>query len=66
MRQSMNNKVILDASSLLALIQNETGAEIIKPLLKFSAHRLYKLVQNKLLQIVHFIPANDNFLLLLL
>lgn len=36
MRLSMNNKVILDASALLALIQEETGAEIIKPLLKFS------------------------------
>jgi len=32
----MNNKVILDASALLALIQEEKGAEIIKPLLKFS------------------------------
>ena len=32
----MNNRVILDASALLALIQEETGAEIIKPLLKFS------------------------------
>ena len=36
MRLSMNNRVILDASALLALIQEETGAEIIKPLLKFS------------------------------
>lgn len=36
MRQSMNNGVILDASALLALIQEETGTEIIKPLLKFS------------------------------
>ena len=33
---NMNNRVILDASALLALIQEETGAEIIKPLLKFS------------------------------
>jgi PIN domain nuclease of toxin-antitoxin system len=32
----MNNKVILDSSALLALIQDEPGAEIIKPLLKFS------------------------------
>ena len=32
----MNNRIILDASALLALIQEETGAEIIKPLLKFS------------------------------
>ena len=32
----MNNKVILDASALLALIQEESGAEMIKPLLKFS------------------------------
>jgi len=30
----MNNKVVLDASALLALIQNEKGADIIKPLLK--------------------------------
>lgn len=29
----MNNNVVLDASALLALIQNEKGAEIIKPLL---------------------------------
>jgi PIN domain nuclease of toxin-antitoxin system len=36
MRLSMNNRVVLDASALLALIQEETGAEIIKPLLKFS------------------------------
>lgn len=36
MRLNMNNRVILDASALLALIQEETGAEIIKPLLKFS------------------------------
>ncbi len=28
----MNNKVVLDASALLALIQNEQGAEIVKPL----------------------------------
>jgi PIN domain nuclease of toxin-antitoxin system len=32
----MNNRVILDASALLALIQEAIGAEIIKPLLKFS------------------------------
>jgi len=32
----MNNRVILDASALLALIQEESGAEVIKPLLKFS------------------------------
>ncbi len=32
----MNNKIILDSSALLALIQEEPGAEIIKPLLKFS------------------------------
>lgn len=32
----MNNKIILDSSALLALIQDEPGAEIIKPLLKFS------------------------------
>lgn len=30
----MNNKVVLDASALLALIQNEKGADVIKPLLK--------------------------------
>ena len=36
MRQKVNNKVILDASALLALIQEEAGAEVIKPLLKFS------------------------------
>ena len=36
MRQSMNNKVVLDASALLALIQQEAGAEIVKPLLRFS------------------------------
>ena len=32
----MNNRLVLDASALLALIQEEAGAEIIKPLLKFS------------------------------
>ena len=32
----MNNSIILDASALLALVQKEQGAEIIKPLLKFS------------------------------
>ena len=32
----MSNKVILDASALLALIQEEKGAEIVRPLLKFS------------------------------
>ncbi len=32
----MNNNVVLDASALLALIQQEQGAEIIKPLLQFS------------------------------
>lgn len=36
MRRSMNNKVIFDASALLALIQEEVGSEVIKPLLKFS------------------------------
>lgn len=36
MRQVMNNRVVLDASALLALIQEERGAEIIKPLLKSS------------------------------
>ena len=30
----MNNTVVLDASALLALIQNEKGADVIKPLLK--------------------------------
>jgi PIN domain nuclease of toxin-antitoxin system len=30
----MSNKVVLDASALLALIQNEKGADVIKPLLK--------------------------------
>ncbi len=30
------NNTVLDASALLALIQQEQGAEIIKPLLKFS------------------------------
>jgi len=30
----MNNKVVLDASALLALIQNEKGADVVKPLLK--------------------------------
>jgi PIN domain nuclease of toxin-antitoxin system len=29
----VNNNVVLDASALLALIQNEQGAEIVKPLL---------------------------------
>ena len=33
---STNNKIILDSSALLALFQEEPGAEIIKPLLKFS------------------------------
>ncbi len=32
----MSHKVVLDASALLALIQNEKGADIIKPLLKKS------------------------------
>jgi PIN domain nuclease of toxin-antitoxin system len=30
----MTDKVVLDASALLALIQNEKGADIIRPLLK--------------------------------
>ncbi len=30
----MSDKVVLDASALLALIQNEKGADVIKPLLK--------------------------------
>ena len=32
----MNNKVILDASALLALIQEEPGSNVIKPLLQFA------------------------------
>ena len=36
MRRDTKNSVILDASALLALVQEEAGAEIIKPLLKFS------------------------------
>ena len=32
----MNSNVVLDASVLLALIQQEKGAEIIKPILKFA------------------------------
>lgn len=32
----MNNNIILDTSALLALIQEEQAAEVIKPLLKFS------------------------------
>ena len=32
----MNNNIVLDASALLALIQEEQGAKVIKPLLKFS------------------------------
>lgn len=32
-RLKMKNKVVLDASALLALIQNEKGAEIVSPLL---------------------------------
>jgi PIN domain nuclease of toxin-antitoxin system len=31
-----NNNIILDTSALLALIQEEEAAEVIKPLLKFS------------------------------
>lgn len=31
-----SNNILLDASALLALIQEEPGGEIIKPLLKFS------------------------------
>ena len=31
----MSNKIVLDASAFLALAQEEKGAEIIKPLLKF-------------------------------
>jgi PIN domain nuclease of toxin-antitoxin system len=30
----MSGKIVLDASALLALIQNETGADVIRPLLK--------------------------------
>ena len=30
----MNNKVVLDASALLTLIQNEKEADVVKPLLK--------------------------------
>lgn len=33
----MSEKVILDASALLVLIQNEDGAEVVKPLLKHAA-----------------------------
>ena len=36
MRPKVNNKVILDASALLAIIQEEVGSEVIKPLLKLS------------------------------
>jgi PIN domain nuclease of toxin-antitoxin system len=32
----MNKKVVLDASAILALIQEEPGAEVVKPLLKQS------------------------------
>lgn len=32
----MNKKIVLDASAILALIQEEPGAEVIKPLLKYS------------------------------
>jgi PIN domain nuclease of toxin-antitoxin system len=32
----VNSRVILDASALLALLQEEVGSEVIKPLLKFS------------------------------
>ena len=32
----MSNKIVLDASAFLALAQEEKGAEIIKPLLKFT------------------------------
>lgn len=32
----MSEKAILDASALLALIQEEKGSEVIKPLLKYS------------------------------
>lgn len=35
-RQNVNNNVVLDSSALLALIQNEPGAEIIKPLLNIT------------------------------
>lgn len=31
------NNVVLDASALLALIQNEQGSEIIKPLVQFAS-----------------------------
>ena len=30
----MSDKAVLDASALLALLQNEKGAEVIRPLLK--------------------------------
>lgn len=32
----MNNNIVLDASALLALIQEEQGAQLLKPLMKFS------------------------------
>lgn len=33
----MNDKVVLDASALLALIQDEAGADVVRPLLKRAA-----------------------------
>ena len=33
---NINSNIILDASALLALIQKEQGADVVKPLLKFS------------------------------
>jgi len=32
----VKNNIVLDASALLALVQEEQGADVIKPLLKFS------------------------------
>ena len=59
MRQNMNNRVILDASALLALIQEETGAEIIKPLLKFSVMSVVNVTET--LSVLQRITANKYY-----
>jgi PIN domain nuclease of toxin-antitoxin system len=52
-----NNNIILDASALLALIQNEPGTEIIKPLLKISVMSAVNITETlSVLQRVNITP----------
>ena len=41
----MNNKIVLDASAFLALTQQEKGAEVIKPLLKFAVMSIVNIAE---------------------